>query len=477
MVGGAMRQIKLAAAAVLILFAGVVSASAQCVGATRDITGRFPSLEAGPIAWTGEVLGIAGIQLSTGAIWISVADEHGNLLADRLRLLETEGGTLIDLVASDDEFALFFLDEERRLLMRRIETDGEAVGLRATEVVGDLVLHADDRAVVQYSAALDAYVVARSVTTTTPRELWLTILNTDGTPRSNVRLVTDVAVDSLLRLAITDEGVIGVFYEEQTTNNIRLVRVEAGVRQNVATVWGPVEDDDLVVTAHAGQFVMIRSMHEFESSFFLWKIVSTYGDVTRPENLLLFGTGEEVRGVSLISTGTELALSFLDAPAGFELQMPRYRLFRFSPTGDEISNTYFAAVNEGIRRAITEYDFIWTGTAYVSPAVLETGDIDESYLVRYCPLFAGALGPRTATRGETITFTGHATGGAPPYDYEWRISGGDPVTGPTVDVMYTQLGRFPVEVTVRDSSGAEATERFFVDVVDVTRPKRRSVRK
>ncbi len=472
-----MRQMKIAAAAVLILFAGAFSASAQCVGATRDITGRFPTLEAGPIAWTGEVLGIAGVQLSTGAIWITVADEFGTPLADRLRLIETEEGTLVDLVASDDELALFFLDDERHFLMRRITTEGQPVGVRATEVIDDLVIAEDDRVVVQYSDALQAYVIARSVTTTTPRELWLTILNTDGTRRSNSRIATDIAEDSLVRLAITDGGVIGVFYEQQSTNNIRYTRIQTGIRQITANVWGPVENDDLVVTAHAGQFVMVRSMHEDDESFFLWQIVADNGDIIRPENLLLFGTGEEVRGVSLISTGSELALTFLDAPAGFDLQSPRYRLFRFSPTGDEISNTYFAAVNEGIRRAATEYDFVWTGSAYVSSAVLEAGDVDESYLLRYCPLMSGALGPRTVTRGDTATFTGHASGGAGPYDYEWRITGGDPVVAQTVEVTYAQLGTFPIEVTVRDASGAEATERFFVTVVPKATPKRRSVGK
>jgi hypothetical protein len=130
-----------------------------------------------------------------------------------------------------------------------------------------------------------------------------------------------------------------------------------------------------------------------------------------------------------------------------------------------------------VRRAVTEYDFVWTGSAYVSSGVMETGDVDESYLLRYCPLFAGAFGSHTVARGDTVTFTGAATGGAPPYEYEWRISGGDPIVAQSVQVTYTQLGRFPVEVLVRDSTGNTATTTFFVDVVHTTVPKRRSVKK
>lgn len=475
-----MRQTRALLVSILIFVAGALPAAAQCVSNVRDITGRFPSLEAGPVAWNGSTLAIAGTQLSTQEIWIAVTDEHGNPRADRFRHVDTELGSLIDLVAAGPEFALFYRDADNFLRMRRISpTTGEPLGNIITPV-HELVVSDDDTVVVQWNAPLSAYFIVRTVTSTTPDQLWLTVLNANGSLRSDTQLASDVRAESVVRLAITESGTAGIFYEQNPTGNIRMIRIAPGFAPFAAVVWDPVADHDLIVTAHEENFVLVRSEHEAETGFFIWKIVATNSDVIRPESVLTSGTGREVRGLSIMSIGSELAMTYLDAPAGFELQSPRYRLFRFTGTGEEISHAYFAAVDPGIRRAVTDYDFVWTGSAYVSSAVLETGEVDESYLLRYCPLVAGVLGTRTVERNHPVTFTGAATGGAPPYEYEWRISGGNPIVEPSVRITYPDVGRFPIELTVRDSSGNTAMMTFFVDVVQTpptTHPKRRSVKK
>ncbi len=470
-----MRPLRIAAAVLVLL--GAFSGSAQCVSEIRDITGRLPSLEAGPVAWTGSVLGIAAIQRPTGAIWVTIADERGTALYDRLRLPDTEGSTLYALLTNGAEFSVWFRDRNRNLRMQRVSTTGDFIGEAIYALDDDIFIDDNDRVDVTWSSALNAYVLARSVTTTTPRELWLSVINANGTERSMSRIAADVGPDSFVRVAVTETGIIGVFYEG-TSGNVRLVRVEPMVPNVSQNVWTP-GGDDLVVAAYQNQFVLARSVSENGRSYILSKIITTGGDEVRSESVLLEGSGVAVRAVSLLARDTELALSYLDAPAGFELQRPRYRLFRFLPTGAPISDVFFAATDPGLRRAATEFDFVWTGSAYVSAAVLELGEADESYLIRYCPLAADIFGPRVVRRGEKVAFTGDASGGVGPYTYEWRYQGGGFVAGPRLELTFTATGQFTFEVTVTDATGAQSAQFFTIQVVEPSTPlprKRRSVR-
>lgn len=56
-----------------------------------------------------------------------------------------------------------------------------------------------------------------------------------------------------------------------------------------------------------------------------------------------------------------------------------------------------------------------------------------------------------------VTFTGTATGGEPPYEFDWDFGDGDTGTGDTVIHAYSETGIYDVTLTVTDKDGKTAT--------------------
>jgi hypothetical protein len=66
-------------------------------------------------------------------------------------------------------------------------------------------------------------------------------------------------------------------------------------------------------------------------------------------------------------------------------------------------------------------------------------------------------GPYTGNAGEDITFTGSASGGTPPYTYEWDFGNGDTATGQTVTYAYPAAGEYVVTLSATDDEGLGGT--------------------
>jgi PKD repeat protein len=58
----------------------------------------------------------------------------------------------------------------------------------------------------------------------------------------------------------------------------------------------------------------------------------------------------------------------------------------------------------------------------------------------------------------TLTFTGSATGGLPPYDFHWDFGDGGTATGQTATHAYQAAGSFTVTLTVVDTRGTRAMD-------------------
>ncbi len=70
----------------------------------------------------------------------------------------------------------------------------------------------------------------------------------------------------------------------------------------------------------------------------------------------------------------------------------------------------------------------------------------------------------STTIGQTVTFTGTATGGNGPYDYVWNFSEGTEKGGASATYVFTSAGTKNVTLTVSDSYGATATKNVTVTV-------------
>jgi hypothetical protein len=62
-------------------------------------------------------------------------------------------------------------------------------------------------------------------------------------------------------------------------------------------------------------------------------------------------------------------------------------------------------------------------------------------------------GPYTGNAGEEIEFSGIASGGTPPYTYEWDFGNGDTASGQTVNYAYPAPGEYDVILSATDDEG------------------------
>lgn len=468
-----MGLMRFAAAAMLAFMAAAGTSSAQCVSEVRELISRndFPELVARAAAWNGSVMAVAVEQVDNGAVWVHVYNERGDLLFPNVRISGAEGDEILENIWNGDHFGIFFRTDNDDLVLRKFSTTGEVIGSPVIPLQGRL--RDEDRIDIIWSSRLEAYLVAR--TTHVPsRMVVLTILNRDGTRRTVTQLDPH-ATESYIRIAETESGVIGIFYEQDVTRDMMMISLNADhpdVRRKVWTAGEPP-----VITAWDNQFVLVRAHRQGDGRQALrWKTINTAGFDTRDERRLLVGSGLDVEPLSLMARGDELALTYLDARDGFGNQTPSYRLVRFTPDGNIVSDTYFAAAEPQRHRAATRHDFIWTGEAFLAVAVRDTNDGSDSLLVRLCPLEARISGPERVHRNTTATFIAAPDGGVPGFTYEWRFGEVGFSTGPTLQRTHTVNGQYSVELTVTDSSGAVSRETFTYVVFDPSQPRRRAVR-
>ena len=81
------------------------------------------------------------------------------------------------------------------------------------------------------------------------------------------------------------------------------------------------------------------------------------------------------------------------------------------------------------------------------------------------PLVADADGPYEGEVGEDIQFTGGATGGVPPYTYEWDFGNGDTSVEQNPVYAYAERGIYDVTLTVTDSAKDQATDDTTATII------------
>lgn len=75
-----------------------------------------------------------------------------------------------------------------------------------------------------------------------------------------------------------------------------------------------------------------------------------------------------------------------------------------------------------------------------------------------------SFSPTMPTIGQTVSFTGSATGGVTPYAFSWLFGDGATGAGNPVSHAYNTTGSFTVQLTVSDSTGANASKGQSITV-------------
>lgn len=461
-----MGAIRATAAAVLILFTAV-AAMGGCLTAARLISTRQskPNLVSGPVAWSGSVLGVAKTQEDAAtALWFAVYDEALQTLVPD-RLIANDSRDIIALEWTGTEFGLFYRTPTQRLHLQRLTMMGDPIGGPIPITPGRTV-YAGDEIEVEWSPAVDAYIVARNISQGQFEGIWVTYVTRDGTHRSDRRLSVQAASQSNLSLAVTNAGVAGLVFTNQG-DAISLVRITESSSPISITV-APTAGNFIETAAVGNQFVITHAVMSGGKLKIHWLIVDTSHQVLRPDELLFEGSGDDVWPVSLIATEDELALAYIDVK---DRQTPldkEYRLRRFDIDGTTITDSYFAASDLGAAtRSESIYDFVWTGTSYLQASFRRTPDRLNSHLLRYCPLRASIMTDLVFGRpGEPIVFTAVPEGGTPGYSYEWTF--GDPTRvfrSQSVARTFEEAGTYTATLTVTDSAGSKFTTTHTINVI------------
>src|SRR5207245_4079803 len=72
--------------------------------------------------------------------------------------------------------------------------------------------------------------------------------------------------------------------------------------------------------------------------------------------------------------------------------------------------------------------------------------------------------PSNPTTGQTVSFTGSASGGTPPYSYSWTFGDGGSASGSSTSHVYQTAGSYNVVLTVTDAAGQTANSAQTVTV-------------
>jgi hypothetical protein len=467
-----MGAIRTAAVGFLILIAAAVSA-ADCVSEVRLVSTRssVPNLVAGPSSWSGNSLAVAKTEEGVpGAVWVGVYDESLQTLVED-RPVAGNARLIVALLWNGSEHGLFYTTTSDTMVLQRLSAAGEPIG-DPIPVTSGRTVYTSDQLDAVWSSALNAYVTGHSVSQGS-RGLWLTVVERNGAVRSDRLVPVSASPKSALKLAVTDSGIIGAFFNNSIGS---LVFARAAAQGGITVRTMTPGAEFIAVTAQDGMFVVTHSA-PFESNRteVRWFVVDTSQQIVRADATLVTPSGEDAWPLALISNGEELALSYIDAPRGEQGIEKTYRLRRFEMDGTQISDTRFSAEFVAFSRAQSPYPFAWSGTSYLSAAVQAASDRLNSYLLRFCPLRAEIVSPsRTIRVGDLVTFSATASGGVPDYQFSWIFPAEiGPKKGQTLVRTFPRTGTYDVTLEVTDFTGAITRQTITVNVI---RPKTRAVR-
>ncbi len=319
----------------------------------------------------------------------------------------------------------------------------------------------------EYDVAWDdsrqQYVVAHSVTVG-DKGLWLTFLNRDGSVANEI-VVTALATPPLRpHVAVNSTGAVGVIFQRNSVYSVRVFDPSGN-----GSVIEPLQPArDAIIASDGASFVFVANAPISAPKELDWAIIDRQGRIVQGP-AKMFARGDEIQPVSLMwnASRSEWALAYLSSLFPFSQVRGDYRLRRFTPSGEVISDGAFSP-DPLLTKLATALPFAWTGSSYVSAAGrAASGTLQPlSYLVRNCPLTATiAVAAPTVRAGSSVTFTANVDGGAGGNTYDWNFGDGRSSGEPAASVRFDRLGDYAVVLRVTDSAGATSVSTMTLHIV------------
>ncbi|HEV8659954.1 MAG TPA: PKD domain-containing protein [Thermoanaerobaculia bacterium] len=424
------------------------------------------------VAWSGSILGVTKVDNSNLKA-LSFATYGGDLTqfsSDR-KIADASFAGVNALLWNGSEFGLFYQDRSAQLFLQRISASGEPIG-SAVAIAPNHAPSGDREYDVVWDATRQAYVILHSVVTGIDKGMWLTMLNTDGTVRSDELITVLFTAPASPRLAVNASGVIAVVFRRSGIFNLRVYDA-AGVGGALQQVMNAKE---VRIASNGTTFAIVGNAPLSAPTEIDWAVVDDHGTIVAPPKKLFAAHGVEIAPVSLSWNADrgEWALAYLDSRFPFSVVPGDYRLRRFTSSGTLISDSLFSP-DTVLTTLATNQPFAWTGASYTSAASrTASGTVQpESYVIRHCPLTASAgTSVRSVAPGGTLTFTAFVDGGTSDQTYAWDFGDGHTDTAKTTTHRYDRLGDYTVVLRVSDSTGASSSSTVLVHVVN---PRRHAV--
>lgn len=457
------------------LFFCAAIVSADCVSLLRDASSGVFNRVSTAVASTGSATGVASIDESNGrAIYFSVYSEDLAKLTGDRKVADVSFLGVTSLLWNGSEFGLFYQDSSTQLLLQRISAGGELIGTAVP--VAPNHPPASDRAYdVVWEPLRQAYVVGHSVTGGFDRGIWLTLLNRDGSVRTE-QLVTALATfPAAPRVAVNSRGTMAVVFLRAGMFSLRLFdRADVG-----GTIQPVIAAREVRIASSGSDFAIVGNAPVATPAKEIdWTVVGDGGNVIIPVTRLVSARGAEIAPVSLVwnPQRVEWALAYLDSVFGFSQIAGDYRLRRFTDSGSLLSDSTFSPDPIHTRLSTAE-PFVWTGSSYTTAAsrIASGSTQPESYVIRHCPLTATiATAVPSVRASEPVIFNAAIDGGAGDTTYTWSFGDSQQnETGRAVTHRFERLGDYVVTLRVSDSSGATSVSTMTIHVIT---PKRRGAR-
>ncbi|HEY0140734.1 MAG TPA: PKD domain-containing protein [Thermoanaerobaculia bacterium] len=471
-------MIRQLAVMAVLLVAATVATAAECISKTQLIATRsvLPNRVAGPVAWSGSVLAVAKQETgSAKAIHVALYDQNLNAVTADVAVAEASSEGPVAILWNGLEFGLFYRGADSRIRLQRVSQAGELVG-------GALITpnhggFAEDEFHVVWDPTRSAYVMARTITQGGERGLWLEVIERDGRTRADRQIeLFPARPGANPRVAVTQNGTIGIFYKHAITEQLTLLRIDASETLHAAIPVATTPGLSYDVHARNNVFGVVRRIPFGGSRTEIrWLALDHTGAVVTGDRQLLESRGRDVGPVSLRGNEEEWALSYVDSPLGFDIDRGEFRLHRFTTAGGRISDTLFS--NDRSRfNALGSDPFVWTGASYVMSAefTVSASEGSDSYLLSHCPIRATAAASKTTILlYDPVTFSAAVQGGTGPYRYQWDFGDRNFGNGSPVSHLYLHTGTYTAIVTVTDAAGGTSISTVTVRVIE---GKRRAVR-